>query len=181
MALRATNRAIALLSGFALFATVAFVLVEIALRAVGAHGLGGSDEIAGYVMAGVTSWGLAFALTERAHIRIDMAVRRLRPLVRDLIDVAALASVASVAVTVAVYGWAVVGKSIERGSRANTPLETPLAWPQGIWWAGWLWFAACACVVAGVGIVLLVRRRSTELNALASDAEADILAGGRPA
>ena len=183
-ALRAINRGIALAGGVALLATVLFVLTEIALRAVGAHGLGGSDEIAGYVMAGVTSWGLAFALTERAHIRIDMAVRRLRPLARDVVDTTALVSIASVAVTVAVYGWAVVGKSLERGSRANTPLETPLAWPQGIWWAGWLWFAVCACFVAAVGLALLIRRRSAELNALASDAEADILAGGtegRPA
>ena len=177
--LRATNRVIALLCGVALLLTVGFVLVEIGLRVVGAHGLGGSDEIGGYVMAGVTAWGLAFALTERAHIRIDMAVRRLRPLGRDVIDVLALGSIALVAVTVATYGWAVVAKSLARGSRANTPLETPLALPQGVWWAGWTWFAVCSCLVAAVAAVLLVRRRSAELKALASDAEGDIVAGER--
>lgn len=171
-ALRAVNRAVALLCGAALLATAGFVLVEIALRAVGARGLGGSDEVAGYVMAGVAAWGLAYALTEGAHVRIDMAVRPLRPAVRDAVDVAALASIAAVAIAVAARGWQVVATSLDRGSRANTPLETPLWWPQIVWWAGWGWFAACSALLALAAGVLALRRRSQAVRALAGGEDA---------
>ena len=179
-ALRRANRAIALACGLVLLATVLFVLVEIGLRALGLHGLGGSDEIGGYVMAGVTAWGLAFALTERAHIRIDMAVRRLTTPIRDAVDVAALASIAAVAITVAIYGWAVVGKSLERGSTANTPLETPLWWPQIAWWAGWTWFAVTASLVTLAAVTLALSRRSDELRVLAANDEG-LETGAEPA
>lgn len=169
--LRKANRAVALACGGVLLLTVLFVLVEVGLRAVGLHGLGGSDEIGGYVMAGVSAWGLSFALTERAHIRIDMAVRRLHPLPRDLVDVVALTSIAAVAVTVCLYGWGVVGTSLERGSRANTALETPLWWPQIVWWAGWTWFAVCAVLVAAIGLGMAVQRRSDGLRHLAGTDE----------
>ena len=170
-ALRRVNRAIALAWGVVLLAVAAFVLVEIALRALDMRGLGGSDEIGGYAMAGVAAWGLAFALTERAHIRIEFAVRRLPSLARDLVDVSALASVAVVAATVAAYGWSVVGKSLARGSTANTPLETPLWMPQIVWWLGWGWFALCASLVALAAATLAVSRRSDALRALAGTDE----------
>ena len=169
--LRAINRAVALAWGVVLLATAAFVLVEIGLRALGMHGLGGTDEIGGYAMAGLTAWGLAFALTERAHIRIEIAVARLPSLLRDVVDVLALASIAAVGVTVALYGWGVVGKSIERGSTANTPLETPLWLPQIVWWTGWAWFAVCAALIALAGAWLAVGRRSDDLRALAATDE----------
>ena len=169
--LRAINRAVALLWGVILLATAAYILAEIGLRALGAHGLGGTDEIGGYAMAGLTAWGLAFALTERAHIRIEIAVARLPSLPRDAVDVLALASIATVGVTVAIYGWSVVGKSIERGSTANTPLETPLWMPQLVWWTGWAWFAICAALIALAGAWLAVSRSSTDLRALAATDE----------
>lgn len=169
--LRRVNRGVATLCGLVLILTVAFVLYEITARAASVPHLGGADEIGGYVMAGVTAWGLSFALTERAHIRIDMAVARLRPLMRDIVDVASLASIAAVAVTVAIYGWRVVGQSLDAGSRANTPLETPLWWPQIAWWTGWAWFALTATLIAAIALGLAVRRRSDELRALAGTDE----------
>ena len=176
--LRRANRVVALACGLVLLVTALFTLYEIAARAAGLPHLGGADEIGGYVMAGVTAWGLAFALTERAHVRIDMAVSRLRPLARDVVDVAALGSVAAVAVTVTLYGWRVVGQSLAASSRANTPLETPLWWPQIAWWTGWAWFATTSAAIAIVAFGLAVRRRSDELRLLAgTDAEADVVAG----
>ncbi len=54
-------------------------------------------------------------------------------------------------------------KTLERGSRANTPLETPLWIPQGIWFAGWAWFALSATALSLIGIAYL-RRRAPRRN-----------------
>ncbi len=173
--LRAINRMVALAGGVVLLFTALFVLIEISLRALGLPNLGGADEISGYVMAGVTAWGLAVALTERAHIRIDMAVSKLRDFWRDLVDVAALSTIAVIAVTVTVYSWRVISKSLTNSSSANTPLETPLWIPQMIWWSGWIWFSFTACAVTAIALGLLISRRSKELRNIAgSDEEVEI-------
>lgn len=173
--LRAVNRVVALAGGVVLLLTAAFVLLEITLRALHLPNLGGADEISGYVMAGVTAWGLSVALTERAHIRIEMAVSKLRDFWRDLIDVAALSTIAAIAVTVTIYGWKVIGRSLANSSRANTPLETPLWLPQTIWWSGWIWFSFTACMVTAIALGLFFTRRSKELRAVAgSDEDVEI-------
>lgn len=173
--LRAANRIVALAGGVVLLLTAVFVLLEITLRALSLHNLGGADEISGYVMAGITAWGLSVALVERAHIRIDMAVAKLRGFWRDLVDVAALSTIAVIAVTVTIYGWRVISKSLINLSRANTPLETPLWIPQAIWWSGWIWFSFTACAVTIIALGLLISRRSNELRTIAgSDEEVEI-------
>lgn len=146
--LRRANRGVAVALGILLCATALFVIADITLRAFGSS-LGGSDEISGYVMAIVTSWGLGFALAELAHVRIDLVRRRVARPARAALDLLALGATAAVACVVAYRSWAVLGKSLERGSRANTPLETPLWIPQTLWWTGLVWFAivACACLV----------------------------------
>ena len=166
---RIINRAIALVCGVILLLTVVFVISEITLRSLGLRNLGGADELLGYVMAFVASWGLPVALSERAHIRIQTLVAsRLNSFWRDVADVLACLTIATVATTVVAYGWTVLSKSFEAGSRANTPLETPLWIPQIMWWSGWVWFSVSACLVTMIAFSLLVRRRSGDLRNLAS-------------
>lgn len=169
--LRTTNRCVALVCGVILLITAAFILLEILLRALRLPNLGGADEISGYIMAGVTAWGLAVALTERAHIRIDMAVSRMSDLWRDMVDVVALSTIAVIAVTVTFYGQGVIAKSLSNASRANTPLETPLWIPQAIWLTGWVWFSITACLITIIAICLFISRRSNVLRNLAGNDE----------
>src|SRR5690606_25539349 len=89
-ALRRANRLIALILGAALLLTVAFILVDVVLRKFGLGSLGGSDEISGYVMAAVASWGLACGLVERAHVRIDLIRQKLTRPSRALMDIFAM-------------------------------------------------------------------------------------------
>ena len=135
-AIRRTNRIIALLVGLVLTGTVILIIAEIVLREVGIS-LGGAEEISGYVMAGVASWGMSYALTELAHVRIDLIRLRLQTRGRALLDLIAIVALAGVASLVAFQCWPVLEKTIERGSRANTALETPLWLPQTIWLSGW--------------------------------------------
>ena len=163
-ALRRANRVIALLLGVALVLTVLFILSDVILRKLGSGSLGGSDEISGYVMAAVASWGLACALIERAHVRIDVIRLRLARPAQMAMDLFAMIVTNGVVLLIAWHCWPVLGKTLERGSRANTALETPLWIPQGIWFAGWLWFALTATLLSFVGIALLRAARADEFD-----------------
>ncbi len=172
--LRAINRWIARALGLALLAMGVLILVEIVLRRTVGSALGGSDEIAGYVMAAIAAWGLSYALLERAHVRIDLVQRRLPTPLRAALDVLAMALVTTIAALVAAYGWRVLATTLDRGSTANTPLETPLWLPQSIWLGGWLWFTAVAACLLVAAVLRLVRGDYAAVEAVAgSGSEAE--------
>ncbi len=156
-ALRRLNRLLALVAGVALMATVGLILADIILRRLGVA-LGGSEEISGYVMAGTASWGLAYALTERAHVRIDILRIKLEPPGQVALDLLAIIALAATAALVAIQAWPVLDKSLQGGARANTSLETPLWIPQAIWFSGWVWFAFSSCVLVACAAVLVSQR-----------------------
>ena len=159
--LRKLNRTIALIVGLGLLGMTAFVVADIALRQVHAS-FGGSEELAGYAMALVSSWGMAYALLELGHIRIDLLRSRTRGTLRALFDIFSMIIMSGVVVIIAIKCWPVVERAIQNESRANTPLATPLAWVQIPWFAGWLWFAVMACLVTLAAISLFVRGRAAE-------------------
>lgn len=160
-ALRKLNRVIALSVGVGLLGMAAFVVADIALRQVHSS-FGGSEELAGYAMALVTSWGMAYTLLELGHIRIDLIRSRTRGMARALFDIFSMIVMSGVVVTIAIKCWPVVERAIENGSRANTPLATPLAWVQVPWFAGWVWFAVVSCLVTLAAISLAVRGRAAD-------------------
>ncbi len=157
--LRRVNRSVGIACGAVLLATGLLILVEIVMRRTVGSALGGSDEIAGYVMAAIATWGLSWALSERAHVRIDLVQRRLAPAGRGALDALAILSVAGVAALVAVHAWSVLATTLDRGSLANTPLETPLWIPQAIWLGGWAWFAVTGWTLAGCLLACLALGR----------------------
>ena len=145
-----------MLIGILLLICVAFILAEIVIRQLGST-LGGTDEISGYVMAIVTSWGMGFALLELSHVRIDFLRGQLNALGRSLFDLFSMLFLSGTITLIAVRCWPVVERSLANGSRANTPLETPLALVQLPWFAGWLWFAIVAWLTFLAAILLVLR------------------------
>lgn len=175
-ALGRINRVIAIVCGGVLLAAMALILTEIVMRQAVGRGIGGADEISGYVMAGIAAWGFSYALVERAHVRIDVLTGRLPPAGRSAFDLVALAGLATVAGFVTAYGWRVLGTSLARGSRANTPLETPLWIPQSIWLSGWAWLTivAAALALATAALMAMGRWRDAEAAAgIAAEAGGD--------
>jgi TRAP-type C4-dicarboxylate transport system permease small subunit len=157
-ALRALNRVVAVLVGAGLLACAALVLLDVALRRVHAS-FGGTDEISGYVMAIATAWGMGYALMELGHVRIDILRARGGPLFRSVFDLFALLTLAGTVSLIALKAWPVVERSLANSSRANTPLETPLALVQLPWFAGWIWFALMAWLTFLAALVLVVQGR----------------------
>ncbi|WP_264212276.1 TRAP transporter small permease subunit [Leisingera thetidis] len=150
------NKGVAVLIGLLLLVCVVFILVEIVIRKLGAS-LGGTDEISGYVMALVTSWGMGFALLELSHVRIDFLRGRAGALGRSLFDLFSMFILSGTITVIAVRCWPVAERSLSNGSRANTPLETPLALVQLPWFAGWLWFAIVAWLTLFAAVLLVLR------------------------
>lgn len=154
--LRWLNRWVAIAIGLGLLACAGFVLLDIVLRQVGAS-FGGTDEISGYAMAIATSWGMGYALLELGHVRIDILRGRATPRGRALFDLLSLLTLSATVTLVAVKAWPVVERSLANGSRANTPLETPLALVQLPWFAGWIWFAIVAWLTFLAALMLVAR------------------------
>lgn len=156
--LRRVNHTIALLTGILLLGCAAFVLADIVLRQVGSS-FGGTDEISGYVMAIATSWGMAFTLLELGHVRIDILRGRSGKLGRALFDLFAMMVLTGSVTLIAWKCWPVVARSLANGSRANTPLETPLTWVQLPWFAGWVFFAVVAWLTFFAALMMVIKGR----------------------
>lgn len=163
---KSLNRWIALICGGVLLATVVLILLEILDRRLALLRISGADEISGYVMAGIATWGFSYALVERAHVRIDIAYAKLSSPGRALFDLLALASMLFVAVLVAYYAGDVLSKSLTRGARSNTPLAIELWIPQVIWFAGWVWFAITSAAMLGCTLALTFARQWSRIDEL---------------
>lgn len=160
-ALRRINKGVALAVGFGLLACAAFVLTDIIMRQIGTS-LGGTEEIAGYAMALATSWGMSYTLLELGHVRIDLLRTRFQSFGKAVFDVFSMVVMSGVIITIAIKAWPVLERSITNGSRANTPLETPLVWVQLPWFAGWVWFAVMSTLTTLAALSLLLKRRHAE-------------------
>ncbi|OED50899.1 TRAP transporter small permease subunit [Leisingera sp. S232] len=154
--LRRLNRWVAISTGLMLLACAGFVLLDIGLRQLGSS-FGGTDEVSGYVMAIATSWGMSYALLELGHVRIDLLRSRVAARGRAMFDLFSLLVLSGTVTLIALKSWPVLARSLANGSRANTPLETPLALVQLPWFAGWLWFALCAWVTFAAALNLVLK------------------------
>ncbi|MCO4849117.1 MAG: TRAP transporter small permease [Yoonia sp.] len=159
--LRVINKGVALVVGFGLLVCAAFVLTDIIMRQIGTS-LGGTEEIAGYAMALATSWGMSFTLLELGHVRIDLLRTRFQTFGKAMFDVFSMIVMSGVIITIAIKAWPVLERSIVNGSRANTPLETPLVWVQMPWFAGWVWFALMSTLTTLAALSLVVKRRHAD-------------------
>lgn len=138
----------------------------IARKAIG-WSLGGSDELSGYAFAIATSWSLAFALLQRANVRIDALYIYLPRPAAAAIDLLSLIVLGLFVGLLMWFAASVLADSLHFSTKANTPLATPQWLPQTLWLAGFLIF-----VFAWLPLVLrcalaLVRGDFTAINAMA--------------
>ena len=124
--------------------------VDVLLRKFLTRSIGGADELAGYALAIGSAWGLAAALVDRAHIRIDSLYILLPSWLRIGLDLAGLVLFIAFFALVAWHGSGVVMQSWTSGSRSQSALETPTVIPQVLWVAGLAAFAV-------VGVILLIQ------------------------
>jgi len=147
--------------GTLLFLTSIMIAVEVVLRKLFSISMGGSDELSSYVLAISCSWAFGFALLRKAHIRIDILYTRFPEKARPFLDVLSLLTFLAYLAPLIYFAFWVVQTSVIRESTANTPLQTPLWIPQGIWLAGLVVFLFTVIVLLVATIMRLVKKDFT--------------------
>jgi TRAP-type C4-dicarboxylate transport system permease small subunit len=150
------SRAAVMVGGVLTLASAVLIGFDVLARKFLGFNTGGADELSGYAFAISTSWALAYTVLERVNVRVDFLYLHLPVRLAAVLDWLALVSLAVFMALLTWYAWDVAATSWLQGSTANTPLGTPLWWPQGLWLLGLLWMCAVlALMLLRAGTALL--------------------------
>lgn len=147
-----------LISGILLLLAVGLIGVEVVLRKVFTVSIGGADELSSYALAICISWSLGYALLHKAHIRIDVLYCKLSDKLKAALDVISLLSLIAFMAPLTFFAFSVLSVSITRNSTANTPLQTPMWIPQGLWFLGLLAFLVTIVIVLCSTVYYLIKK-----------------------
>ncbi|WP_165224224.1 TRAP transporter small permease subunit [Affinirhizobium pseudoryzae] len=179
------TRIAVLASGTLTIASVLLITVDVLLRKFIGWTVGGSDELSGYAFAISTTWSLAYATLQRANVRVDVIYQYLPVRISAVLDWLSLVCLGVFIGFVTYYGYGVVAESISNNSQANTPLGTPLAIPQGLWFAGLVFMClilAMMLIRASVALVtgdIETVKAITGVRSTKEEAEEEAAAGER--
>ena len=112
------------------------VTIDVVCRKLFGVTIAGADELSGYGFGIATMMALSAALIGRANIRIDIGYQTFPKPLRALADLVALVLLVGFIGLIAWVGFDVLSGSLEHWSRSITPLRTPLAIPQALWFVG---------------------------------------------
>ena len=142
------SQILAWVAGTLLVLASSYVSLDVLARKIFNYSFNGADELAGYSLAISLTFGLSYALFQRAHIRIDLVAAKMPFRIRAALDIVAMAAFASFIAAVAYYAALKFGDTYTHSSRSVTPLQTPLVIPQGLWLFGLLFCLFCAiCLI----------------------------------
>jgi TRAP-type C4-dicarboxylate transport system permease small subunit len=141
-----------------LFGCAGLITIDVVTRYFFRRGMVESFEISGYALAACIGLGMAFTVTSKANIRVDILLDALPDRVRVLCDILASLSLTIVAVTLAWFAFGTLQQSWSMNAKSVSVLQTPMILPQGVWWVGLFWFACMAVLVPAQAIARLVQR-----------------------
>lgn len=144
--------------GVLLMACTAAICAEVLVRGALGRSIFSTDELAGYTLAITTSWGLSLALLRLSHVRIDLLRAAVPAPIAAILDVLSAVVVSAFGGFLAWYATEMAITAFKRGIVSNSPLETPMALPQGLWAAGLWLFVICGVIVSLAAIRRLLCR-----------------------
>ena len=150
---RASQHALSV-AGWCYLAMTLLICFDIVARRVLGFSSGATSELSGYLLGIGMTWGLACALIERCHVRIDMLVQKLPLATRVWLHLAALVTLLVVA---AFFAWGAAALALDSWQMHATDvslMRTPLVVPQAAWAAGLALF-----VITTFALVLRVLAR----------------------
>ena len=143
--------------GGVLLIVAAFIIgIDVVIRKLFSATIGGADELSGYALAIGSAWSFAFALTERAHVRIDSLYVTLPARLCAVLDILALTILLAFLAMVTWFGYGVLLNTIEFDAHSMSPIATPLIYPQGLWVAGLTLFVAIALLLLTRAVIAFV-------------------------
>lgn len=151
---------LAWIGGGLMLASAVLISLDVITRNLFASTFFESFELSTYALAATVSFGFAYALTSKAHIRIEVVYILLAPPIRRALDLLAILALFAVTLALGWFGAQTALESWSLGARSNSALSVPLAIPQGIWVAGLVWFCIATGLLALRAVVNLARGRS---------------------
>jgi TRAP-type mannitol/chloroaromatic compound transport system permease small subunit len=165
------------LGGLSLLIAAVIIVIEVIGRKIGgvevlgmtlpAFRVPGSDEYSGYIFGGATVWAYSYCLIHRSHIRIDALYNVFPQRVRAVLDVIGLALLGVYITYLTERAWVVFLSTLEKGSRAATPQQTPLWLPQLVWVTGLTFFCFVTLFLFIYTLLCLVTGRTAQVQKLA--------------
>jgi TRAP-type C4-dicarboxylate transport system permease small subunit len=152
------SRILAWIAGaFILFGCGFLIALDVVTRTILRRGVIESFELSGYALAAAIGLGLAFTVTSKANIRVDIVLDLVPRQVRRACDVLASLALALIALALAWYCWGTLAQSHAMNAKSVSSMQVPMVVPQGIWWIGLFWFASMAVVVPIQALIRLAR------------------------
>jgi len=158
------EQALATVFGLIFMALAVIVTVETISRKVFNFSLQGADELGGYALAVGSTIAFSLGVMGRNHIRVDVFFEMFSPRLKALLNWLAIVSMAAFAVLIAVVAFKVIGDTLQYRSTAPTPWQTPLIYPQAVWYTGLAIFALVTAGSALRATALLFGGQVDQLN-----------------
>ncbi len=133
------------------------VSADVLLRKFFGFSFGAADEISGYLFAISTAFAFSFALLHRANVRIDALYMHLPARLQAVLDIVSLLALGSFAYYLTYRAYFVFENNLIFWSKSITPLQTPLAVPQGFWLLGLVLFCLTLLLVLVATVVALLK------------------------
>jgi TRAP-type mannitol/chloroaromatic compound transport system permease small subunit len=135
-------------AGLALLAAAFLVSAEVIVRRVFLVSFNVGSELSSYVLGIVASWGLAYTLLMRGHVRVDALVRHFPEKLRGWVDLIALIGLGVVGLLLFTQATVTFLASWSMNAHSMTPLRVPLWAPQGLWIIGLGFFVVVLAILA---------------------------------
>lgn len=142
------------------------ISIDVITRLLFRRGVVESFELSGYALAAAIGLGLAFTVTSKANVRVDILLDALPRRFRAPCDLIAALSLSLIALALAWFCWKTLAQSVAMSARSISTLQVPMAIPQALWWAGIFWFACVAVLMPLQAMARLLRRDRTGFDAL---------------
>lgn len=162
--MKPVQRVLAWVFGAIFLALSVVVSVETLARKLFNFSIQGADELGGYALATGSVIAFSLALVGRNHIRVDVFHERFGKRLQAWMNALSYVLLAVLAVLIAYVAFKVVADTLAYGSTAPTPWQTPLIWPQSIWYAGLVVFALVTIAYAARAVRLLARGEIDRVN-----------------
>jgi TRAP-type C4-dicarboxylate transport system permease small subunit len=148
------SRVLAWIAGaMVLFGCSLLISIDVLTRFFFKRGMVESFEISGYALAACIGLGLAFTVTSKSNIRVDILLDALPRPMRVASDILAALALAVIALTLAWFAWQTLAQSYAMNAKSVSVLIIP----QSIWWVGLFWFAAMSVIVPVQAIIRLIK------------------------
>jgi TRAP-type C4-dicarboxylate transport system permease small subunit len=149
-----------------LFGCAGLITIDVVTRYFFRRGMVESFEISGYALAACIGLGMAFTVTSKANIRVDILLDALPDKIRVVCDIIASLALTIIALTLAWFTFGTLQQSWAMNAKSVSTLQTPMILPQGIWWVGLFWFACMSVLIPIQAIMRLIKRDRSGFDGL---------------